>query len=174
MKCPMCNTGKLRVEFRDYQYLESGLADVVLVGLEVRICSNPECGEEIAVIPQIAALHQVIATELSRQQQKLRGSEIRFLRKYLGWSGADAANYLGVTPETMSRWENEQSSMGMSAERLLRLATLIHTPAEQYPVTVLPEMANVRAPRGPIRLNSFADQWNFETGGSIPETLEKR
>lgn len=159
MKCPMCNKGKLRIEKKDHQYLESGLEDVVLVGLEVRTCNNPECGEELPVIPKLSELHRTIAHMLARQPQKLRGAEIRFLRKYLGWSGSDAAKYLGVAPETLSRWEHEQSPMGMSVERLLRYAALMQRPTEVYPVEILSEMARLSTPRGQIRLNAKKAIW---------------
>ena len=160
MKCPMCNKGKLRTERKDYPFLESGLDNVVLVGLEVRTCNNPECGEELPVIPKLSELHRVIAHTLARQPQKLRGSEIRFLRKYLGLSGNDAAKTLGVAPETLSRWENEQSSMGVSVEKLLRYAALMQQPTEVYPpVEVLSKMAREKAPRGQIRLNAKKAIW---------------
>jgi transcriptional regulator with XRE-family HTH domain len=54
------------------------------------------------------------------------------LRKYLGYSGAEAASALSVTPETMSRWENDKVPISQSAERFLRLMVVNQQPTQFY------------------------------------------
>jgi putative zinc finger/helix-turn-helix YgiT family protein len=160
MKCPVCNKGTLTSRREDYKYSESGLPDVVLVHIEVRRCRNPSCREVMPVIPAVTVLHREMAFALARQRTKLRGAETRFLRKYLGWSGADAAKRLGVTPETMSRWEHDQTPMGASAERLLRVLTLTKPPIEHYPAdALLSEVGQDEGPRPTMRLRGDGARW---------------
>jgi DNA-binding transcriptional regulator YiaG len=56
-------------------------------------------------------------------------AEVRFLRKHLGWSGADFAAHMGVDPTTVSAWENERKPFGTSSDRLLRLIVARQAPS---------------------------------------------
>jgi len=138
MKCSQCGHA-MKTACENYLYRESGLPNVTLVGIEVSRC--PHCGEHEAVIPKIEQLHQVIAAAIARKVPRLTPKEIRFLRKYLGWSGGDFAEHMGVTPETVSRWENGSAIMSASAERLLRLAELSRAPASDYSLDLLKGVA---------------------------------
>ena len=72
------------------------------------------------MIPKIEKLHRTIAMAIVGKKTRLTAEEIRFRRKYLGWSGADFARHMGVTPESISRWENEKERMnpvGRAARR---------------------------------------------------------
>ena len=142
MKCPECGT-EMKVEHRDHPYTESGLPNVVLIGLEFRVC--PECGEEERVMPRLAQLHRAIAEAVADQTARLTGAEIRFLRKHLGWSGEDFAAVMGVRPESVSRWENDKEPMGAPAERLLRLMALRERPVSSYPNERLADIAKGEA-----------------------------
>jgi len=124
----------------NYRWDASGLSNVVLIDVEVRRC--PACGEHTVVIPRIEELHRTLAMAVISRPGRLAPQEIRFLRKWLGWSGQDFARHFGVTPTTVSRWESleDPSPMGGTAERLLRLAVAHGQPAEQYPVSRLAEI----------------------------------
>jgi putative zinc finger/helix-turn-helix YgiT family protein len=102
------------------------------VNVEVRTCAN--CGTREVVIPRLDELHRAIAQALITWDAKLGAEQIRFLRKYLGWSGADLAVYMAVQPETVSRWESGSQEMGPVADRLLRLLVANREPATQYPI----------------------------------------
>jgi putative zinc finger/helix-turn-helix YgiT family protein len=145
MKCPQCRYETVP-KAANHRYTESGLSNVVLVGVEVRHC--PNCGEDVVSIPRIEDLHRVVAMTLIRHPGRLAPSEIRFLRKWLGWSGVDFAKHMGVAPETVSRWENSDKPMGGTAERLLRLAVAHGQPIDEYPITMLTEISDeqVKAP----------------------------
>ena len=145
MKCPQCRHEVVR-SVENHRYTESGLSNVVLVGVEVRRCQS--CGESMVSIPRIEELHCAIAMELIRQSGRLAPSEIRFLRKWLGWSGVDFARHMGVAPETVSRWESAESPkpMGGTAERLLRLAVAHGQPVDEYPIARLLEISDEQAP----------------------------
>lgn len=68
------------------------------------------------------------------------------LRKYLGYSGEDFAATMGVTPATVSRWENDREPMGSTAERLLRLMSVRDLPIEEYPTDRLRAVATEGEP----------------------------
>jgi len=102
----------------EYHYLESGLINVWLQGIEILNC---ECGEKIISIPQILELHQLIAEFLLEQENQLSGREIRFLRKHMGLKAQDFARKLGVNKSTVSRWEHDKDRPSESIDRLIRL-----------------------------------------------------
>src|SRR5215813_14669976 len=141
MKCPQCRHQMVR-SIENHRYTESGLSNVVLVDVEVRRCQN--CGEITVSIPRIEELHRTLAMALIRHPGRLAPSEIRFLRKWLGWSGVDFAKHMGVAPETVSRWESMENMkpMGGTAERLLRLAVAHGQPVDEYPIDMLIDISD--------------------------------
>lgn len=159
VKCPQCDH-PMKTARENYLYKESGLPNVTLVGIEVSRC--PSCGEHEAVIPRIEQLHRAIAAAIVRKAPGLTPAEIRFLRKNLGWSGADFAAHMGVSAETVSRWENGAASMGSAAERLLRLATLTREPASDYSLAVLKDMARSKPAAQRLQLRVERGRWNAE------------
>lgn len=138
MKCSDCG-GELSITRARHHYTACGLPNVYLDGVETRTC--PACGTSEVAIPRVALLHRLIAREVANNAARLTGAEIRFLRKYLGWSGRDMARHFGVTPETVSRWENDKEPMGATADRLLRVLAMRAEPVEAYPTERLSEVA---------------------------------
>jgi putative zinc finger/helix-turn-helix YgiT family protein len=134
MKCLICGAS-MDTRRENYPYRASGLPHVTLEQVEVSRC--PVCGETEVSIPHIEALHRAIAVALVRKPARLASEEIRFLRKYLGWSGVDFAAYIGVTPETVSRWEQGKTPMGTTADRLLRMLVVTRVPVEDYSADLL-------------------------------------
>jgi hypothetical protein len=54
---------------------------------------------------------------------------------------------MGVTRETVSRWENGTTPMGAVADRLLRLLVVTHEPSESYAVDdMLASLTDMPAP----------------------------
>lgn len=153
MKCMDCGE-ELVVTVGDYPYCASDGIDVLLRGVQITRCSG--CDAEGVAIPKIAQLNRVLAAEIARQPEKLSPGEIRFVRKYLGWSGVDFAEYFGVAPETVSRWENGAKKMGPTAERLLRLLAITQSPVDEYP---LPKKIEEAPPR---QFCAFlSDEWRL-------------
>jgi putative zinc finger/helix-turn-helix YgiT family protein len=143
MKCVNC--GHAMTSTRGvHRYTESGLSNVTLVNVETRAC--PECGERELVIPRIEDLHRLIARAVATSQAKLSPEEIRFLRKWLGYSSTDFALVTGVRPESVSRWESKDnnSPMAPTAERLLRMLVANHDPVEQYPIDLFKTQLRVK------------------------------
>jgi putative zinc finger/helix-turn-helix YgiT family protein len=102
------------------------------VQLDTLVARCPKCGEYEVLLPNIEGLHQVVARRIVAKRARLSGAEIRFLRKVLGWSGADFAEHMGTTAETVSRWENGPAPIGPQADRLLRLMVLTRDPVTDY------------------------------------------
>jgi len=142
----------------NYSYTASGLPYVTLKGVEVRRC--PACGEHEVVIPRIEQLHQGIAMAVVSKKSRLTPAEMKFLRKHMGWSGADFARHMGVAPETVSRWENGREPMGGVADRLLRLMVVTQAPNREYAIEALAELEDEASP---ARIKASADRQGWHT-----------
>ncbi len=150
----------------NYHYTASGLPHVTLQQVEVSRC--PVCGETEVAIPHIEALHRAIAAVLVQKRARLAPEEIRYLRKYLGWLGVDFAAHMGVTPETVSRWERSTTPMGGQADRLLRLLVVNLAPGQEYSadrltalLTGIAEEPEIHAMR--LGLQIDAEDWHAAT-----------
>jgi putative zinc finger/helix-turn-helix YgiT family protein len=155
MKCLLCS-GKMTTKRENYRYAACGLPNVTLVGVDVRRCAT--CGEHEIVIPRIEELHRVLAAAIVRRTSRLTSHEIRFLRKYLGYSGVDFARIVGVSAETVSRWENGKETMRRSAENLVRMLVVHQQPIRQYAVDTLARIGRRRAPKA-IGVRMKGETW---------------
>ena len=150
--------GSLKVTRAPYRYTDSGLPGVVLRGVEVRRC--PKCGAEEVAIPRIEELHRLMAQAVIRRPHRLTAAEIKYLRKWLGWSGVDFARHMGTTPETVSRWEQGRVPMGPQADRLLRLMVITRAPVADYTLDVLTTIREATPLRpAPMRLQWDRGRW---------------
>lgn len=123
-KCIMCASKMNKVQESSFHYTDCGLSKVYLKGIVVHKCTNKECGEEEIIIPNMEELHQLLAEKVASQVNKLLPEEIRFLRTHLGFSGVDFAQAIGVSAETVSRWEKGSVNMKEASERFLRVLIL--------------------------------------------------
>jgi putative zinc finger/helix-turn-helix YgiT family protein len=159
MKCDMCGA-QMKSGRENYLYDESGLDSVTLMNVEMRRC--PECGEYEVDIPRIDELHRLIAQTVASKESRLTPQEIRFLRKYLGFSGVDFARTLDVTPETVSRWETGKKQMSPVAERALRLMIFVRDPIDEYPLEKLAEIAQGEATPLRLKVRDSRARWKTE------------
>jgi putative zinc finger/helix-turn-helix YgiT family protein len=141
----------------NFSYSASGLPGVTLKAVEVSRC--PNCGEFEVSIPRIEQLHRTLASVLIQKGTPFTGAEIRFLRKFLGWSGSDFAQHIGVTPETVSRWEQGKETMSAPADRALRLMVVTREPAAEYPLERLKDIARGKPKVVRIGLRALAKAW---------------
>ncbi len=124
MKCFTCGSEMSIHKNSLFHYTNSGLSKVFLRGIKTIKCRNKSCAEEEVIIPNIEELHQLLAEKIARQSNTLLPEEMRFLRTHLGFSGVDFAKAIGVSPETVSRWEKGTVKMKEASEKLLRVLIL--------------------------------------------------
>jgi putative zinc finger/helix-turn-helix YgiT family protein len=126
--CYSCGGTIETIRDKPYRYDECGL-DVVLYGVTQYACN--ECGETYVSLPSMQRLHQVIGAHICEKRKAiLKPAEIRFLRKTLQQKSTEFAVTLGVTPSTVSRWENGKKEMGEPHDRLMRSLYLAHISAQ--------------------------------------------
>lgn len=123
MTCPHCQQAELVAGCENHAYLESEMIHVTLRGITIRRC--PHCGAQLASIPRLSELHRAIALNLIHKPERLVPAEIRFLRKHLGWSGADFARKFHCSASQVPRWESETNPTPMSNAYELLLRTLV-------------------------------------------------
>ncbi|MET0403737.1 MAG: type II TA system antitoxin MqsA family protein [Cystobacter sp.] len=159
MTCDACGA-RMKSGRENFLYTACGLDTVTLMNVEVHRCG--ECGEYEVDIPRIEQLHRLIAQEVADKEARLTPAEIRFLRKYLGFSGVDFAAVLDVTPETVSRWENGKKQMSPVSERALRLMVFVRAPITEYPLERLARVAQGEALPLRMKLRESRAQWQAE------------
>jgi len=86
-------------------------------------CRDGPKGREI-YIPDHQALMKKIALSRSIHPAKLKGGDIKFLRKNLGLKSKDLAEKLDITPEHMSRCEAGDKLLSPNSEKVLRTLVL--------------------------------------------------
>lgn len=160
LKCSDCGRS-MKTARENYRYIESGLPNVTLGDVEISRC--PTCGRVEVTIPRMAALHEGLARVISRKASRLAPEEIRFLRKHLGWSGADFAKVLGVAAETVSRWETGRADISNTAERLLRVLTWNQKPVEKYPVEELERIDETKSKPMKLKMALEDHEWAWRS-----------
>lgn len=155
MKCQECGN-KMKIGRENYRHPALGLPNLTLVGVEVARC--PNCGQTEVAIHNLDGLIAAVATVLVGKPGRLAPDEIRFLRKHLGWSGADLARRMGVSPEAVSRWEGAKKAMGPVADRLLRMLVASAKPVGEYSLDALAHIGDDPTP-AKLRLRSTKHAW---------------
>ena len=122
MKCELCNGETIIKSEQTYHYVESGLDNVYLENIEVRVCQS--CDAVAPRIPRIQDLHATIGQALTAQTYPLTGAEACFLRKELGMKSKDWAAYLHIDVTTLALWESGDQGIGLQADLLMRLLYL--------------------------------------------------
>ena len=99
-------------------YPECGLDDVTLHQVPVRECVNQHRDVQI---PAIDELHEVLAEILVSQPSPLKGQDVRFLRKHLGYTARLFSAIIGLNYVTLSKFENERKRIPRKVDALVRL-----------------------------------------------------
>ncbi len=159
MKCTECGAA-MSTRTENHRYEECGLRYVTLRGISVNRC--PDCGNFEVSIPRLEELHRLIAKCLIEKMTRFTGAEIRFLRKILGLSAADFARRVGVTVETVSRWENNATVIGTQADRLLRLLIALGKLPAKYPAEKLDLIDSGKASDTRLGLRLQGQAWSAE------------
>ena len=111
----------MKTNTKPYRYTLCGLDNVYLEnGYTIK---KTPYGEGIAV-HDIEGLHKAIAYNLITKQRKLKGDEIRYLRKELELSQKGLSVLLDVSEATIRGWEKSRSEISGSANTLIRIIYL--------------------------------------------------
>ena len=101
-----------------YHYTECGLSNIHLVNGFNFI--ETERGKAVS-INDIDGLHRAIGIFLVSSKKYFSGEEIVFLRHEMLMSQSTLAHLLGVSEQTVRRWENGKIHIPKPSESLLRL-----------------------------------------------------
>ena len=134
-KCLFCGTA-MRREFGPLEYSITSKWSVTVLDNESLVC--PKCGEKEDLIVRALHLEMRIAAEVIKKRNPLSGDELRFLRGLLLLNGREFARSLGISPETLSRYEKGVYRLNQTVDRLARamasLSLLRHGgPAAEFP-----------------------------------------
>lgn len=158
----------------EYRYVESGLAGVVLLDVELRRC--PSGHERVVAIPRLSALHDVLARHVALKSGPLSGAELGLLRRYAGFESVeDFADFSGVpalTAQAMERGAFQVESWRL-VEHYLRLAAVARRGGSVPSVRELKSLQDGPRRILSLRLTPTADGWRV-AGPSGASTLETR
>lgn len=147
------------------------------------VCTK--CGEVLETyIPDMEGLFHAVVFTRALEPRKLTGTEMRFMRRTMGWKAKDLAKHLGVSAEHLSRCENGTKVMAPATEKLFRLYAVLRTPDKEalneldlsavfdlieveatWDVTKPLKFVFVRRPRV-VRLDEDNDKWRKDQ--SVP------
>lgn len=119
-RCVQCKGLLERVE-RDERLDVAGRT--FIARLPAYSCSS--CGE-VLVSGALLARFELAAASALAQEGPIHGESFRFLRKALGMRAMDLAALLGVTPETVSRWESGKHELDRSTWATVGALVLDH------------------------------------------------
>jgi DNA-binding transcriptional regulator YiaG len=131
----------------------------------VFVCDK--CGEEEVSIPCVPDLHKVIGRSIVSQKQPLNGKELRFLRKNAGLSATKLSKIIGVRPESISRWENENLNLKGSSDRLIRMiyCAIMEIPSKELKSLVQENFEEISKKKLTESLFKIpVNQWSNENG----------
>ena len=150
--CSCGGTARLTT-LRRYDFsAEAGFA-VTLPDVQGYQCDK--CG--LTTLPgQIAALAlEAVTLALLDSPARLAPGAARHLRRYLGETQAGLAERMGVTRETVNRWESGAESISPQSDHALRTFVLFQLAVEDEVLKILetlaPAMASVRRRAPPKR-----------------------
>ncbi|HWV37398.1 MAG TPA: hypothetical protein VN033_02860 [Vulgatibacter sp.] len=114
MKCPSCGSAELEDAEVELEREVCGRR-FKATGLALR-CGR--CGEEVVQFGVLGMFDLAIAADLA-QRGPPSAEAFRFMRKAIALPAKELADLLAVTPETVSRWENDKLPVERRALALL-------------------------------------------------------
>lgn len=82
-------------------------------------------GERFTHVQDREGLHKVIALNLVEHRKTLSPKEIKFIRVAIDHTQSSLAKALGVTSQTVARWEKGQVEIPGPADRMLRVMVMV-------------------------------------------------
>jgi len=118
MLCPRCRS-EMHKTIGRYQYRECGLDNLFFVDWPMFVCGG--CELKLPRLPDAETLVAPITRNIVIQPGRLDGDTILFLRKAMALTSNEFATMLRVERGTVSRWENNKSSIDGLIDLRLRL-----------------------------------------------------
>lgn len=143
-----------------FHYTACGLEDVYLLN-GFRVEKTPY-GEGVAV-DDIDELHRAIGLHLIAHRKALSPKEFRFLRKQLDMTQAELGRALGVSSQTVARYEKGETEIAGPADSMLRVL---------YVFSLLPEEMRLQVVEQVIAL-AKEDRDEIEPGPVLFRTTEQ-
>jgi len=88
-------------------------------------------GEKHTSIEDLDSLHQAIGLHIVLERKAPSGKELRFLRTEMRMTQAELAQVLGVTDQSVARWEKEQFESKGGALAALRMIYIVSLLTEE-------------------------------------------
>lgn len=109
-RCAQCNGTKLtKVEATEKVHVGKWTFTATLPATKCAACGESYINGEVLGRFELSAARKL--AELGIRE----GAAFKFMRKALGMRAADLAELLSVTPETVSRWENDKNEVDLAA-----------------------------------------------------------
>jgi transcriptional regulator with XRE-family HTH domain len=122
-ECSKCGADA-RIVRGDYEFNETGLRDIVLLDIQQIRCGK--CGNVDPILSGVDDLMDVIALAILQKQFRLKGEELRFLRKNIGLGQEEFSELLHVDKTTLSKWENNEDPIGIQSDLWARTVVISH------------------------------------------------
>lgn len=117
-KCPICGSGKLSEKTVSEEFDYKGQTKIVS---DYHVYACNKCKEEI-VDPKTLRVTEKVLTDFRRGVDGLLTSdEIKAIRKKLGKTQSEMAEWLGVGEKNFTRYENGQVTQSKTMDLLLRI-----------------------------------------------------
>ncbi len=121
MRCVTCGHGAMNQAAVDETVQVGGLRFTARV--PGRVC--PVCGESYLSSDTLRSLERSVAEALARSGAGTPEA-FRYMRKAIGLKAVEVAELFGVTPETVSRWENGERQPEPRAVKLIGALVVEH------------------------------------------------
>ena len=140
-----------------FHFTASGLSNVWLLN-GFTIETTPH-GDGVR-IEDVDGLHKALAHAIVTAKAAFTGEELRFLRKYLQLSQAGLGRLLGLSDQSIARWEKGQGAIDPSAERLVRMVVRERLGEDADWIEALNELAELdEATHGRLELRRDGAAW---------------
>lgn len=142
-----------------FRYLACGLDNVFLTSGYTR---KQRAGQWVTAVEDADGLHGAIAKHLVLRRKQLHGKEVRFLRKRLALTQVELGKLLGVTDQTIARYEKNESAFDGAADMLLRILVIGHACGALKPLEVVEQIrASDDAALDELVLEHEGDEWRM-------------
>jgi DNA-binding transcriptional regulator YiaG len=127
-----------------------GVVVKILNAVQVFRCDK--CSSQMVAIPDMDGLAYATVISRALNPMRLRGREVKFIRRALDMTQTEFARAMDLTAETVSRWETDTRGVGGACEKLTRhnACALLSKKARgrPYDPEIIAEMEFVDLPEG--------------------------